>query len=852
MSDPAYVVQLGSGLYFDNEGHVHQGPVPPVPTYQMPGAFLTFLKASDKIAKTLNDIGDALPSAPDKPVEGKDHAKYQKELEGYAEALKTYDKFLSKLAKIGPSEDAAKILGVVGKIAGAIGNVFVVVGVLVAAANLLGLFNEGPSPLEQLVKARFDALEKQVRALAQLIVAHDLRTLRDALSTARSTVSEFVSQRDGLSMTDAQIESRLQTLITLLSVDSMAKILSLLDSTTYIIFFDPDEHTKVWPWITNNLFRLPADDPPQRASFPTVNSAVFDHRLAVPLASQAAQTFLAMAHSLKPEFRTTGDFRDHIRDCADKLAALALNIRTSTLALTIFTEADFEMAIDDFYVNDPFPGLIPPVLKPEYFLVVGAIDLCSHNDTFFADVGIGGRVSFPGPSKRGALDFRWHPPATLVRRNLPSHLFHQDGSPIIQYDITNPKECADAANQQAEQDYSDLLISSGYLTLVQLEAQMRHMATQSSPSETVRPDDVVAVRHPEAGSEVTVHSNVGPIVFTATGDIKAKAFRQPQKVQAFASCTTQAIPRVAPLINYRILLRTLSSAFLPRLWLEPHYEAVQSPAYGNDPLHPGFQRLFLQDGAAAIVDQKELLKGFSQDAARFFDDTVELTAHTFDWWVPVQPNPFAHDHVSTSGGTQSTGVKPSPRPPLKLFPTLALTVPVAHDTFRSDPASAFGLGWEDGNQTWQGQRREPAVVSITLQVKLEWKADRVHLSLKNLPEDRNYVVFLVVEETFGSVETDEHAPKILHTAIPIAINGQLTFVPQSLFDEEKAARDKQKAFADEFAISVEPEPGAPVIGTIQLGELATDAGVARLAATLNQSEPGLMKKLAKKQRPHCT
>jgi hypothetical protein len=165
----------------------------------------------------------------------------------------------------------------------------------------------------------------------------------------------------------------------------------------------------------------------------------------------------------------------------------------------------------------------------------------------------------------------------------------------------------------------------------------------------------------------------------------------------------------------------------------------------------------------------------------------------------------------------------------------------------------FGLGWEDGSQTWQGEHREPSEKTIQLNVKLTWEADRVHLSLQNrlldkdgVP-DRNYVVFLVVEETFGSIEADEQAPKVLHTPIPIAINGQLTFVPQSLFDEEKAARDKQRAFADEFAISLEPEPGAPVIGAIQLGELATDAGVARLAATINQSEPEAMMKLTRKK-----
>lgn len=37
MSEPVYVVNLGSGLYLDDEGMLHQGPLPPVPSYALPG-----------------------------------------------------------------------------------------------------------------------------------------------------------------------------------------------------------------------------------------------------------------------------------------------------------------------------------------------------------------------------------------------------------------------------------------------------------------------------------------------------------------------------------------------------------------------------------------------------------------------------------------------------------------------------------------------------------------------------------------------------------------------------------------------------------------------------------------------
>lgn len=118
---------------------------------------------------------------------------------------------------------------------------------------------------------------------------------------------------------------------------------------------------------------------------------------------------------------------------------------------------------------------------------------------------------------------------------------------------------------------------------------MRHAATQPDKSETVH-GDVLLQRHPEAGSEVTVVSAPGPILFTPTGQIKAQAWREPQKIRAFAACSTQLIPRTK-LLHYRVLLKTLSSAVPPHVWNEPNYNSVQSAKYIADPLHHGFHRL---------------------------------------------------------------------------------------------------------------------------------------------------------------------------------------------------------------------------------------------------------------------
>ena len=150
-----------------------------------------------------------------------------------------------------------------------------------------------------------------------------------------------------------------------------------------------------------------------------------------------------------------------LRNVADKLSDLAASIRNTTLARTMHVEGDFYSFIDDFYVVDPLPGVTRPVLKADFTWVVGAIDLCHHDDSFFADVGVGAAVASPGPTRRGSLDLRWRPPANLELSPLSSGLVHEDGTAVLQYRITNAGQCADAANDRAARGYADLLLSSG-------------------------------------------------------------------------------------------------------------------------------------------------------------------------------------------------------------------------------------------------------------------------------------------------------------------------------------------------------------------------------------------------------
>ena len=823
MSDPVYVVNLGSGMYLDDQGVLHQGPLPPVPSYAVPGGLFTTLNDIAKLAKTFNDIGGAIPNEKD---------------------AKRYKEFTDKLSTLaGEDGGLAEFLGAVGAIASVIGTVFVAVGVAVAAAKLLGLFNEGPSPLEQLVKARFDALDREIRALQVLSDQKKLNDQRNALVSARSTVHDFVAQRDSGTMSAAQTEQTLETLAAILQSQSADQFIALIDPVTYTGLFDADQYQHVWPWIARYLYRVPTGSPPVPALFPPMNSPAFDHRLAVALAPQSAQTMLALVRSLYPEFRTTGNFRSTLRDFATKLTDLATTIRNTTLARTIYREGDFGYLVDDFYVSDPVPGFGVPTLTDDYYVTVGALDLCNGNDAFFPDVN-GGFGPPPGPSRRGSLDFRWHPPAVLKRAQGASGMVHPDGSPVIQYRIVNGQQCADAANDLSLQDYSDLLLSSGYLTLAHLAVQMRHATTQPQYSETVH-GNVVLQRLPKPGSVVTVTSAPGPVLFTAAGHITAPAWREKQQVRAFVACSTQQIPRPAPLIHYRVLLRTLASGFPPNGWHHPDYNtAVQTASYVDDALNPGFQRLVLSTSMSAVLHEELLIEGTTEAGVRHVERTLSFAAHTFDWWIPSLPAPGVSDHALATAtnrhvfGTVTAGTPVLP----KRLPEVELS---GQATLEETSAASvvLGLGWTDGAQTWQGEHREMSEATVEMQVSLDWHASDLRVTIENRPEDRNYTVFLVVEETFGSVEPDETAPKVLHTAFPIDINGQLTSVPQRLFDDEKAARDKQRAFAQKYAISLNPKPGQPVIDGVEIRTLATDAGVEQLAAAMQQLSPDEFKAL---------
>jgi hypothetical protein len=186
------------------------------------------------------------------------------------------------------------------------------------------------------------------------------------------------------------------------------------------------------------------------------------------------------------------------------------------------------------------------------------------------------------------------------------------------------------------------------------------------------------------------------------------------------------------------------------------------------------------------------------------------------------------------------------------------------------PEAEAGLSylasWLDAAEPPAGQHRKPEESEVHLDYALNWQGDRMTISLtNNRPEDRNYVVYLVVEETLGS-------GVVLHTTQRIPVTGQLTYVPQSFFDEEAEALGRLSKvladFARRYAISVSklpkhpPHPGDhepvglpnvqgvfglgfqqiasdPVLRQLELGGLSTPKALEQLATVAAQHPPAV-------------
>jgi hypothetical protein len=156
---------------------------------------------------------------------------------------------------------------------------------------------------------------------------------------------------------------------------------------------------------------------------------------------------------------------------------------------------------------------------------------------------------------------------------------------------------------------------------------------------------------------------------------------------------------------------------------------------------------------------------------------------------------------------------------------------------RIDVTEIDTLTPDDDPRALGGDHRDGKRSAVTISYELRWLGDQLTVRLKGRPQDRSYVVFLVVEEKLLP------SGQWLHTAYRFNSDGYMTFVPGLFFDKEREAIAKLSKMASDFAIkysiSEKPGPTDPVIGWVRPDNMLTREGLERFAALAEKHQPDL-------------
>jgi hypothetical protein len=135
-------------------------------------------------------------------------------------------------------------------------------------------------------------------------------------------------------------------------------------------------------------------------------------------------------------------------------------------------------------------------------------------------------------------------------------------------------------------------------------------------------------------------------------------------------------------------------------------------------------------------------------------------------------------------------------------------------------------------------------MEVEVTYTLIWNGIDLSVRVESKPGDRNYDLFLVVEEKL--VAHDQW----LHTPFLLPVTGQLTFVPEQFFRDEAELIDKANEFwsdfNDDYAESVELSPLDP-IAEINWRELQTVEGLQRVAGVVRSAEPEALQAFMRKR-----
>jgi hypothetical protein len=672
----------------------------------------------------------------------------EKALKGFESAIpkkkdkdgKSNNKGVAKLIELALDPKTIEGLQALGEIAGNIAEAVPYIGAAInILSDLLGLFPKARDPLDTLmgkIDLRFDRLEKSGKFQEQIDRLILIKIYRTKIDSAFSSVKGFVDELNNEGTFINSREALEERKEKTKTIEGIDETVAMLLSGEIYEIRFNDKDYSFWPPIQDKLFTLPLGEPPRPAMTPGHAEPVSYHRLMVMSSSYAINSYLALIRAVIPEFRSTQEFQVELHKHANALEHLIGSMREEVLARTTYKADFFKISLS----VDAIVGIRLVRLPEKNYEIIGSGKFAPGCTLFpVGALDLRNHDDDFFKANKGLFNFQWIPSSAILRPHIGYTVKLQE--PFISaYTIVNPEECAAEANAKAEEDYATLLYSSGYLTLVHLLATLKQETTDPDRSQTVQGSNII--QHIPASDTVPVTVTTNEI--RLLGSFTSPAEQQAQQNEVNISFTTQPLDRDIKL-QYRVCLRTLH--VVENSTYGDHYRT----SYIDDPEHSGFKKLAIS--LMPELGKFELVSKFTRSPAEILqvNGTATMPALTFDSWLP-----------------------------------------------NNVPAE---IGWETyEDKEWRNLFKAVRQEEITLDYALRWEADAMKITLKNNPTDRNYVIYVVVEEKLGS-------GVVLHTAQRIPVSGQLTWVPKAFFDQEEAAiEESQRRMAEIDAMAKQKQP----------------------------------------------
>jgi hypothetical protein len=800
----SFVVHLGGGAYLDASGNITFGLPTGIQVYEKPSGFHVDTK---KIQDALKDLSGLLPSSDDDKKKWEDWGVPKK--------------IVNVLAKVS---------GVAGILATA-GAVYMwAIGI---AIDLLNVVTAGDGLSPELATALGD-LKSHALGQEEIDRAGKMIGLISPFKGRLETLKGDLLEMKVHNMTGVPRLDRFKAMQALM--DELAVPLSELMDQDWATTYNPDDY-KGRAFASKRLFFVSPDGTLAPVPMRAPNITAFDYRLGAPMLLFGATIFVAIASAAMPWFRSAGRYASQLRSAAEAIDQFVLRAQSECLARTNYSaQTILEEQVWSVFQIPPGGGLDT---DPGY--AVGAFDLVQYNDAFLEKRYNEQMAASQDPEVRGLFNYG------------------------MRFATTDLQEIADAANEQAKQDYANLQTATGMLRLVSTSALLRFLSTPPRESQTIK-GLVLDSRIPHDSTSTMAKSpSIHPV-----GVIEHAATLSRYNARARASINTQE-PGYSPPFRYRVLLRTIDSKFGMEGWTDRKYVGdVWQPDYVPVQGDPRLKRLKSDLVTGFILTEVLLHEGVSPPGSFGLSGHATLTAATFDWYVPVlHPWSSYSENVKelakyaipggVAGGNGKKEMLGSGGVSFHLIGQNAVdNIPIKALDYSgpllgaaADPnldLSDF-IGVVDPAFD-MAERRHVSVEEVDVDWQLNWADGNLEVRLFGTPGNRPFQLQVVVEETVysgeivpdnpGDILANEQLVEHIHTPFVAEMVNQLVYVPEEFFDKEREAIAESarlwREFLRRFAEVGPIGPGDPIQFLQQsIGDLVkVSPSTSTLAATIDK------------------